>query len=130
MLSARHFPLGPFLLWNTILFWNLSSATPSNGPLTSSSTNVVKLAPLSAQRFPAIILQLSNSHKSHSDCAGHLFVYGGDEIGSEGVLTVLTLEWPPGMETVRCNNHADLTLSCFLSECWSNGVCSNVHRLC
>lgn len=70
-----------------ILLWNLSSAAPSKGQQTSK--NVVKLQ-LSTEerRLPVIVLQWSNSHKSQSDSAGQLFVYGGDEIGSEEVLTV------------------------------------------
>lgn len=71
-----------------ILFWNLSAA-PSKGQQTSSSKNVVKLQLSSTERrLPVIVLQWSNSHKSNSDCAGQLFVYGGDEIGAEEVLTV------------------------------------------
>ncbi|OIW07459.1 hypothetical protein TanjilG_24321 [Lupinus angustifolius] len=94
-----------------ILFWNLSSAATSKGQHTSSK-NIVKLQLSSAERrLPVIVLQWSNNHKSNSDCAGQLFVYGGDEIGSEEVLTVLTLEWSSGMETVRCTSRADLTLS-------------------
>ncbi|XP_061348834.1 uncharacterized protein LOC133294202 isoform X2 [Gastrolobium bilobum] len=95
-----------------ILFWNLSSAAPSKGQQTSSSKNVVKLQLSSAERrLPVIVLQWSNSHKSHSDSDGNLFVYGGDEIGSEEVLTVLTLEWSSGMESLRCISRADLTLN-------------------
>ncbi|KAJ1381193.1 WD40/YVTN repeat-like-containing domain superfamily, partial [Sesbania bispinosa] len=95
-----------------ILFWNLSSAAPSKGQQTSSSKNVVKLQLSSAERrLPVIVLQWSNNHKSHSECAGQLFVYGGDEIGAEEVLTVLTLEWSSGMESVRCISRADLTLN-------------------
>ncbi|KAE9618160.1 putative transcription factor WD40-like family [Lupinus albus] len=94
-----------------ILFWNLSSAETSKGQHTSSK-NIVKLQLSSAERrLPVIVLRWSNNHKSNSDCAGQLFVYGGDEIGSEEVLTVLTLEWSSGMETVRCTSRADLTLS-------------------
>ncbi|CAL0302627.1 unnamed protein product [Lupinus luteus] len=94
-----------------ILFWNLSSAATSKGQHTSSK-NIVKLQLSSAEsRLPVIVLQWSNNHKSNSDCAGKLFVYGGDEIGSEEVLTVLTLEWSSGLETVRCTSRADLTLS-------------------
>ncbi|KAK7395097.1 hypothetical protein VNO78_15639 [Psophocarpus tetragonolobus] len=94
-----------------ILFWNLSSAAPSKDQQ-ASPKNVVKVQ-LSTEerRIPVIVLQWSNSHKSQSDSAGKLFVYGGDEIGSEEVLTVLTLEWSSGMESVRCTNRADLTLS-------------------
>ena len=72
-----------------ILFWNLSSAAPSKGQQTSSPKNVVNLQLSSAERrLPVIVLQWSNSHKPHSVCDGQLFVYGGDEIGSEEVLTV------------------------------------------
>ncbi|KHN44705.1 Syntaxin-binding protein 5 [Glycine soja] len=93
-----------------ILLWNLSSATASKGQQTSK--NVVKLQLSTAERrLPVIVLQWSNSHKSQSDSFGQLFVYGGDEIGSEEVLTVLTLEWSSGMESVKCTNRADLTLS-------------------
>ncbi|XP_028760928.1 uncharacterized protein LOC114719585 isoform X2 [Neltuma alba] len=95
-----------------ILFWNLSSAASPKAQQTVSSKNVVKLQLSSAERrLPVIVLKWSNSHKSHSDCAGQLFVYGGDEIGSEEVLTVLTLEWSSGMETVKCIGRADLTLN-------------------
>ncbi|RDY11218.1 Syntaxin-binding protein 5, partial [Mucuna pruriens] len=94
-----------------ILLWNLSSAAPSKGQQTSSK-NVVKLQLSTAERrLPVIVLQWSNSYKSPSDSTGQLFVYGGDEIGSEEVLTVLTLEWLSGMDSVRCTNRADLTLS-------------------
>ncbi|KAK7339895.1 hypothetical protein VNO77_20581 [Canavalia gladiata] len=93
-----------------ILLWNLSSAAPSKGQQTTK--NVVKLQLSTAERrLPVIVLQWSNSYKSQSDCAGQLFVYGGDEIGSEEVLTVLTLEWSSGVESVRCINRADLTLN-------------------
>lgn len=72
-----------------ILFWNLSCAASPRGQQTLSSKNVVKLQLSSAERrLPVIVLKWSNSHKSHSDYAGQLFVYGGDEIGSEEVLTV------------------------------------------
>ncbi|XP_020235711.1 uncharacterized protein LOC109815404 isoform X2 [Cajanus cajan] len=94
-----------------ILLWNLSSAAPSKGQQTSSK-NVVKLQLSTAERrLPVIVLQWSNSYKSQSEGAGQLFVYGGDEIGSEEVLTVLTLEWSAGMESVSCTNRVDLTLS-------------------
>ncbi|KAK7373911.1 hypothetical protein VNO80_07331 [Phaseolus coccineus] len=93
-----------------ILLWNLSSAAPSKGQETSK--NVIKLQLSTAERrLPIIVLKWSDSYKSQSDSAGQLFVYGGDDIGSEEVLTVLTLEWSSGMESVRCTNRADLTLS-------------------
>ncbi|WJX82145.1 hypothetical protein P8452_64941 [Trifolium repens] len=95
-----------------ILFWNLSSAAPSKGQQITSSKNVVRLQLSNAERrIPVIVLQWSNSQKSHNDFTGQLFVYGGDEIGSEEVLTVLTLEWSSGMESLRCIGRADLTLN-------------------
>ncbi|KAL9315324.1 hypothetical protein ACSQ67_016325 [Phaseolus vulgaris] len=93
-----------------ILLWNLSSAAPSKGQETSK--NVIKLQLSTAERrLPVIVLKWSDSYKSQSDNSGQLFVYGGDDIGSEEVLTVLTLEWSSGTESVRCTNRADLTLS-------------------
>ena len=75
-----------------ILFWNLSSAAPSKGHQTTSSKNVVRLQLSNAERrIPVIVLQWSSSRKSHNDFTGQLFVYGGDEIGSEEVLTVSSL---------------------------------------
>jgi syntaxin-binding protein 5 len=95
-----------------ILFWNLSSTAPSKGQQTTSSKNVVRLQLSKAERrIPIIVLQWSNNHKSHNDCTGQLFVYGGDEIGSEEVLIVLTLEWSSGIESLRCIGRADLTLN-------------------
>lgn len=90
----------------------MSSAAPSKGQQTTSSKNVVRLQLSNAERrIPVIVLQWSNNRKSHNDCTGQLFVYGGDEIGSEEVLTVLTLEWSSGMESLRCIGRADLTLN-------------------
>ncbi|XP_054783752.1 uncharacterized protein LOC129290785 isoform X2 [Prosopis cineraria] len=95
-----------------ILFWSLSSAASPKGQQTLSSKNVVKLQLSSAERrLPVIVLKWSNSHKPYSDGTGQLFVYGGDEIGSEEVLTVLTLEWSSGLETIKCVGRADLTLN-------------------
>ncbi|KAJ7949994.1 transducin family protein / WD-40 repeat family protein [Quillaja saponaria] len=96
-----------------ILFWNMSLPASAKGQQTSSSpNNVVKLQLSSAERrLPVIVLQWSNSHKSRNGCDGKLFIYGGDEIGSEEVLTVLNLEWSSGMETVRCVGRADITLA-------------------
>ncbi|PQQ01050.1 uncharacterized protein Pyn_18909 [Prunus yedoensis var. nudiflora] len=77
-----------------ILFWNTSSS-----------------ASIKERRLPVIVLQWSKDYKSHNDCDGQLFIYGGDEIGSEEVLTVLTLEWSPGMGNLRCVGRTDLTLT-------------------
>ncbi|KAK7294709.1 hypothetical protein RJT34_17602 [Clitoria ternatea] len=93
-----------------ILLWNLSSPAPTKGQQTSKSVVKLQLSTVE-RRLPVIVLQWSNSYKSQSDYAGQLFVYGGDETGSEEVLTVLTLEWSSGMESVRCINRTDLTLN-------------------
>ncbi|KAM1597810.1 hypothetical protein EV1_032583 [Malus domestica] len=96
-----------------ILFWNMSSPASVKGQKSlSPSNNVVKLQLSSAERrLPVIVLQWSTDYKSHNGCDGQLFIYGGDEIGSEEVLTVLTLEWSPGMGNLRCVGRTDLTLT-------------------
>ncbi|KAK9289677.1 hypothetical protein L1049_007835 [Liquidambar formosana] len=60
---------------------------------------------------PSHCLTLVRKQRSSNDRDGQLFIYGGDEMGSEEVLTVLSLEWSPGMETLRCVGRADLTLN-------------------
>ncbi|KAJ0027944.1 hypothetical protein Pint_34863 [Pistacia integerrima] len=95
-----------------IFFWNTSSFGSSKGQQTGSSNNVVKLELSSAERrLPIIVLHWSPDNESRSTSNGRLFVYGGDEIGSEEVLTVLSLEWSSGMEALRCVGRMDLTLS-------------------
>ncbi|XWS55523.1 hypothetical protein CRYUN_Cryun09bG0007400 [Craigia yunnanensis] len=95
-----------------ILFWNTSSIASSKGERNGQNINVVKLQLSSAERrLPVIVLQWSPSNRSRNDYNGQLFIYGGDEIGSEEGLTVLSLEWSSGMETVRCVARVDLTLT-------------------
>ncbi|KAB2630515.1 hypothetical protein D8674_008034 [Pyrus ussuriensis x Pyrus communis] len=96
-----------------ILFWNTSSPpSVKDQKALLPSNNVVKLRLSSAERrLPVIVLQWSTDYKSHNGCDGQLFIYGGDEIGSEEVLTVLTLEWSPGMGNLRCVGRTGLTLS-------------------
>lgn len=76
-----------------ILFWNTTSATSNKGQQAFSlSNNIVKLRLSSAERrLPIIVLQWSSSHKTHNDYDGQLFIYGGDEIGAQEVLTVCDL---------------------------------------
>ncbi|KAL6336520.1 hypothetical protein AAG906_022461 [Vitis piasezkii] len=95
-----------------ILFWNLSSAASTKGQQTGSlGNNVVKLQLSSAERrLPIIVLHWSTSNKPHNDRDGLLFIYGGDAIGSEEVLTILSLEWSSGVETLRCAGRVELTL--------------------
>lgn len=96
-----------------ILLWKTSSDTrfskgQEDGP---SNSDVIKLQISSAERrLPVIVLQWSKNNGSRNDCDGQLFIYGGDEIGSDEVLTILSLEWSSGMETLRCVNRVDLTL--------------------
>ncbi|KAJ9545255.1 hypothetical protein OSB04_024962 [Centaurea solstitialis] len=96
-----------------IMFWKTSTAASSKGRKAGTSfNNVVRLQLSSAERkLPVIVLHWSANSKSQNDGDGQLFVYGGDEIGSDEVLTVLSLEWSPGMETLRCVGRAELTLS-------------------
>lgn len=74
-----------------ILFWNMSSAASIRDQL-QWSNNVVKLRLSSAEkRLPVIVLQWSATSKSRNANDGQLFIYGGDEIGSEEVLTVCSV---------------------------------------
>ncbi|KAE8711656.1 Transducin family protein / WD-40 repeat family protein, putative isoform 2 [Hibiscus syriacus] len=94
-----------------ILFWNTSVAS-SKGERNGQNKNVVKLQLSSAERrLPVIVLQWSSNNSSRNDYDNLLFIYGGDEIGSEEVLTVLSLEWSSGMDNVRCVGRVDLTLT-------------------
>ncbi|KAK9159096.1 hypothetical protein Scep_005670 [Stephania cephalantha] len=96
-----------------IMFWNLSSASSPDGQeVRISSNDVIKLQLSSSEkRIPVIVLHWSARSASHNDRLCQLYIYGGDEIGSEEVLTVLSLEWSSGMETVKCVGRVDLALS-------------------
>ncbi|KAL9226707.1 hypothetical protein vseg_002487 [Gypsophila vaccaria] len=91
-----------------ILLWNLSSgATHKAG---KPANNVVKLQLSSAdKRFPVIVLHWSASGVQN-DHGGQLFVYGGDEIGSSEVLTILNLEWSPGRDALKSITRTNITL--------------------
>lgn len=72
-----------------ILFWNTSKVVSGKGQQTGQDKNVVKLELSSAERrLPVIVLHWSTNNESRADGGGRLFIYGGDEIGSEEVLTV------------------------------------------
>ncbi|KAJ6316081.1 hypothetical protein OIU78_019376 [Salix suchowensis] len=96
-----------------ILFWKTSTASSTRGQKNElTNSNIVKLQLSSSEkRLPIIVLHWSISDRPSNDGDGRLFIYGGDEIGSEEVLTVLTLEWSSGMETVRCVGRMDITLA-------------------
>lgn len=72
-----------------IMFWNLSNAASfEDHKAEKSSNDVVKLQLSSSnKRLPVIVLHWAKNG-SNNDCGGQLFVYGGDEVGSEEVLTV------------------------------------------
>ncbi|KAH7677887.1 syntaxin-binding protein 5 [Dioscorea alata] len=95
-----------------ILLWNISAKSSTKEQQAGLSTNdVVKLQLASGdRRLPVIILHWSNNCKSNNDKGGQLFIYGGDEMGSDEVLTVLSLEWSSGIENLRCISRVDLNL--------------------
>ncbi|XP_043724332.1 uncharacterized protein LOC122671267 isoform X2 [Telopea speciosissima] len=95
-----------------IMLWNTSNTSSTKGPQSgTSSNNVFKLQLSSAKRrIPVIVLHWS-ANRSQDHHGGQLFVYGGDEIGSEEVLTVLNLDWSSGIETSKCVFRVDLSLN-------------------
>ncbi|XP_042050091.1 uncharacterized protein LOC121795616 isoform X1 [Salvia splendens] len=95
-----------------ILFWNMSKDSSIKNQEAGMSPNVVKLQLSSSEkRLPVIVLHWLDNSKSSKHREGQLLIYGGDEIGSEEVVTVLSLEWSSGMEAVRCTGRTDLTLN-------------------
>lgn len=97
-----------------IMFWNLSNAAPTKDHKDEKSSNdVVKLQLSSSnKRLPVIVLHWAKNG-SNNDCGGQLFVYGGDEVGSKEVLTILSLDWSSGIESLKCIGRVDLTLDGF-----------------
>lgn len=75
-----------------ILFWNLRTAASTKDRKSENSSIDCGRLQLSSgnRRLPVITLHWS-AERSRNDCRGQLFVYGGDEVGSEEVLTVLFL---------------------------------------
>lgn len=96
-----------------ILLWDLSISSSVKGKESPvSCKNVVKLQLASGdRRLPVIVLHWSADAKANNDKGGQLFIYGGDDMGSEEVITVLNLEWSTGIETVRCTSDAELNLN-------------------
>ncbi|OMO50078.1 Synaptobrevin [Corchorus capsularis] len=95
-----------------IMFWNLSASNPGKDQKAENlHKNVVKLQLSSGEkRLPVIVLRWS-ANQSASGRGCKLFVYGGDKIGSQEVLTILSLEWPGGIESLKCVGRVDLTLN-------------------
>lgn len=75
-----------------IMFWDLSTADSSTGHQANKLSNhVVKLQLSPAdRRLPVIVLHWC-ANRSDNNTGGLLFVYGGDEIGSQEVLTVSSI---------------------------------------
>ncbi|KAM3216972.1 putative protein isoform X1 [Capsicum annuum] len=95
-----------------ILLWKTSKSTASKGQEAGPFDNVVKLQLSSSEkRLPIIVLHWWANSKSRNNSDGHLLIYGGDETGSDEVITILTLEWSSGMQTLKCVGRVDLTLS-------------------
>ncbi|CAN4106135.1 unnamed protein product [Withania somnifera] len=95
-----------------ILLWKTSKSTASKGQEGGLFDNVVKLQLSSAEkRLPIIVLHWWANSKSRNYRDGNLLIYGGDEIGSDEVIMILTLEWSSGVQTLKCVGRVDLTLS-------------------
>lgn len=72
-----------------ILLWDVTARSSGQDKQSDVSSNVVKLQLASgSRRLPVIVLHWSAGSAIHSNKGGHLFVYGGDDVGSEEVLTV------------------------------------------
>lgn len=95
-----------------IMFWDLSTADSSTGQQAKQKSNhVVKLQLSSAdRRLPVIVLHWC-ANRSNNNTGGLLFAYGGDKIGSQEVLTVLSVDWSSGIESLKCNGRIDVTLN-------------------
>ncbi|XP_057979666.1 uncharacterized protein LOC131165686 isoform X2 [Malania oleifera] len=95
-----------------IILWQLPTAVSTRDqPAEKAAHDVVKLQLSSAtKRLPVIVLHWS-ANMSHNDHKGQLFVYGGDDIGSEEVITILSLHWGSDMEALKCIGRVDLRLN-------------------
>ncbi|KAJ9553391.1 hypothetical protein OSB04_017436 [Centaurea solstitialis] len=110
-----------------IVLWNLSTAIATKDQKANKSyNNATKLRFSSGdKRLPVIVLHWS-ANNAYNGNGGQLFVYGGDDIGSEEVLTVsfkamalvifsvnciLNLDLSSGIEALKCIKRSDLTLN-------------------
>ncbi|XP_073297646.1 uncharacterized protein [Primulina huaijiensis] len=95
-----------------ILLWNLSVPDNVKSPRGQNMFNDVVKIQLSSggRRLPVIVLHWSSNKAQKNGCGGQLFAYGGEDIGSEEVLTILNLEWSAGLVQLKCVERVDLTL--------------------
>lgn len=100
-----------------ILLWNLSVPDTSKDQKAHMPSNKVVKVQLSSEnrRLPIIVLHWSPI-KAKNGCVGQLFVYGGEEIGSEEVLTILELDWSSGITMLKCVHRVDLPLNGSFSD--------------
>nr|XP_011469925.1 PREDICTED: uncharacterized protein LOC101299721 isoform X2 [Fragaria vesca subsp. vesca] len=94
-----------------IMFWDLSTAASTKDHRSKNIANNVAKLQLSSddKRLPVIVLHWS-ANRLNNHPRGQLFVYGGGGIGSEEVLTVLSVDWSSGIESLKCLGRVDLTL--------------------
>ncbi|PRQ60938.1 hypothetical protein RchiOBHm_Chr0c22g0500591 [Rosa chinensis] len=93
------------------MFWDISTAESTKDHRSKKLANNVAKLELSSddKRLLVIVLHWSANRLSHHP-RGQLFVYGGEGIGSEEVLTVLSVDWSLGIEILKCIGRVDLTL--------------------
>ncbi|XP_078160506.1 transducin family protein / WD-40 repeat family protein isoform X1 [Carex rostrata] len=108
-IAAVGYTTGDIYLWNLSPNKNFSH----KGKETENMSNTALKLQLASgdRRLPVIVLHWSPSLRGEGDRGGHLFIYGGDEMGSEEVLTVLTIEFPTGLESLRLITRVDLHLN-------------------
>ncbi|KAK9126671.1 hypothetical protein Scep_015517 [Stephania cephalantha] len=88
-----------------LLLWDMTSDS------SNKDKQAVKLELSSGtKRLPVIVLYWSANSRLPVGNGGQLFMYGGDEIGCEEVITVLNLECS-GFETFRCFSRVNLKLN-------------------
>ncbi|CAH9069553.1 unnamed protein product [Cuscuta europaea] len=94
-----------------IFLWNLSVPDYCDGHKAENQSDSVVNLQLSSgdRRLPVILLRCS-ANKSHTSSGCDLYVYGGGEIGSEEVLTILKLDWSSGLTELKCTDRVDLKL--------------------
>ncbi|XP_011084899.1 uncharacterized protein LOC105167041 [Sesamum indicum] len=94
-----------------ILLWDLSVSDNGKVQRTQKPPNdVVKIQLSSAdRRLPVIVLHWSPK-KAQNGSGGQLLAYGGTDMGSEEVLTILDLDWSSGLAKLKCIEHVDLRL--------------------
>ncbi|KAK4436503.1 Syntaxin-binding protein 5 [Sesamum alatum] len=94
-----------------ILLWDLSVSDNGKVQRTQKPPNDVVKIQLSSgdKRLPVIVLRWS-PNKAQNGSGGQLFAYGGGDIGSEEVLTILDLDWSSGLAKLKCIERVDLRL--------------------